>query len=122
MSYRELIKKMQMDSGFSDAESQEALDRMVESIAERLEEDERENFASQLPIELQTIALDVEMTSRDERKQDIIEEFMEKEAIEHERAKKQVMTAWQALKSAITDGEIRHLKKQLPSQAASALD
>lgn len=121
MGYRELIKKIQHDSGFSDAESKEALDQMVESIAERLTADERKDFASQLPQELQDIALSADMPARDERHQDIIREFMEKENIDEARAKKQVLTAWGALKATISPGEIEDIKAQLPSQAAAPL-
>lgn len=120
MGYRELIKKIQHDAGFSDAESKAALDQMVESIAERLTDGERKDFASQLPAELQTIAL-ASAESRQERHEDIIHEFMEKEGIDEARAKKQVMTAWSALKSFITEGEIRHIKSQLPDNVAAQL-
>jgi uncharacterized protein (DUF2267 family) len=121
MGYRELIKKIQHDSGFSDVESQEALDLMVESIAERLEEDERMDFASQLPAELQALAIEAEMPSKHERHEDIIKEFMEKEGIDEGRAKKQVLTAWKALKSTISEGEIRHIRAQLPDRIAATL-
>jgi uncharacterized protein (DUF2267 family) len=121
MGYRELIKKIQHDAGFSDAESKEALDRMVESIAERLEAGERQNFASQLPAELQNIALTTEMQPRSERHRDIVQEFMEKEGIEEGRAKKQVMSAWTALKSFMSDGQINHVKAQLPNRTAEML-
>lgn len=121
MGYRELIHKIQHDSGFSDAESKMALDCMVESIAERLEEGERKDFASQLPSELQDIALSAEMPDKSERHKDIIQEFMEKENIEEDRAKKQVLTAWTALKSSITDGLVKHIKSQLPDRTAAML-
>lgn len=121
MGYRELIKKIQHDSGFSDAESKEALDRMVESLSERLQEGERKDFASQLPVELQDIALSVQMPSKEERHQDIIREFMDKEGIEEDHAKKQVMTAWAALKSFMTDGQLRHIKAQLTKHNADML-
>jgi uncharacterized protein (DUF2267 family) len=120
MGYRELIKQVQHDSGFSDAESKEALDLMVESIAERLNDGERQDFASQLPTELQDIALSVEPVD-DENRKDIIREFMEKENIEADHAKKQVLTTWKVLKSLISDGEIRHIKSQLPHQVAELL-
>lgn len=121
MGFRELIKKVQHDSGFSDAESQEALEMMVESLAERLTETEREDFASQLPLELQAVVLGAPPASKLEAHRDIIEEFMDKERIEEAHAKKQVMSAWGALREAISEGEIRHIKSQLPGKAAAIL-
>ena len=121
MGYRELIHKMQQKSGFSDAESAEALTVMVEGIAERLGEGERQDFASQLPAELQDIALSARMPERSERKKDLVHEFMEKENIDEPRAKKQVVSAWETLKSFITEGQINHIKAQLPASAAAML-
>ena len=120
MKYREIIKKIQHDSGFSDAESAEALERTVESIAERLQEGERQDFASQLPTELQQVAL-YATGNKEVHKQDILEEFMEKENIEADHAKKQFLSAWGALRSFISEGEIRHIKAQLPQRAADML-
>ena len=120
MKYREIIKKIQHDSGFSDAESAEALERTVETIAERLEEGERQDFASQLPAELQPVAL-YAIADKELHKKDILEEFMEKEHIEADHAKKQFLTAWGVLRSFISEGEIRHIKAQLPQRAADLL-
>jgi len=120
MGFRQLIKAVQDYSGFSDSESQEALELMVESVAERLEEGERHDFASQLPPELQDIALSAEADTETRRK-DIISEFMEKEDIEEDHATKQVMSAWQALKDSISDGLIQHIQAQLPRNSADIL-
>ncbi len=121
MSYRQLIKKIQHDTGFSDSESQDALEYMIESIAERLQEDERSKFASQLPLRLKIIALNTETSDREDRQRSIIEEFMEKEDIPYDRAKKQVLSAWSALKSFISEGQIAHLKSQMPTNVVQAL-
>jgi uncharacterized protein (DUF2267 family) len=59
MSYKDLIKKVQEYSGFSDSESKDALQLMVESLSVHLTEHERREFAGQLPDELRDIALSV---------------------------------------------------------------
>lgn len=120
MGYREMIKKVQHESGFSDAESKDALEMMVESLAEHLTDDERKDFASQLPSELQDKAMSVSPTKEDSRR-DILEEFMDRQHIEESRAKKQIMSAWKALKESISDGEIRHIQAQLPNKIVSFL-
>lgn len=120
MGYRELIKKVQHYSGFSDAESKEALEDTVESLAMHLAEGERKDFASQLPPELQDIALSVEPT-KEESRQDIIEQVMEIEGIEEDRAKKKVLSSWKALKEALTPGQIDHIKTQIPDKALTYL-
>jgi uncharacterized protein (DUF2267 family) len=120
MKFREMVKKVQLDSGFSDSESQDALELMVESLAERLTEDERKDFAAQLPHELKEIALAAQPIPREDKKH-IIEEFMGRENIGESRAKKQILCAWKAIKEAISDGEIRDMKAQLPDSMTAFL-
>lgn len=120
MGFRELIKKVQVYSGFSDAESKDALEATVESLAVHLGEGERKDFASQLPEELQDIALAVMPTDRT-ASQDILEQLMENEHIDEGHAKKQLMSAWKALKEALSPGQIEHLRAQLPNKTVAML-
>jgi uncharacterized protein (DUF2267 family) len=120
MKYRELIKRVQHLSGFSDSESKDALQLMVEAISIRLNEGERKDFASQLPQELQDIALSVYPTEGNIRK-DLLQQFMEIQQISADRAKKQIKTTWQAIKEAITRGEIDDIKSQLTKKTVATL-
>ena len=120
MGYRELIKKVQMYSGFSDAESKEALELMVESLAVHLNEGERKDFASQLPTKLKDIALTVQATEENS-KEDILRQFMELQGIKENHAKKQIKASWRAIKEAISGGEVEHVKAQLPRNALALL-
>jgi len=120
MKYRELIKKVQTYSGFSDSESKDALDLMVESLAVHLTEGERKDFASQLPEELQDLALSVRATEANS-KEDILKQFMQIQDIPENRAKKQILAAWQAIKDAISKGEIDHIRAQLPNRTVAFL-
>jgi uncharacterized protein (DUF2267 family) len=120
MKYRELIKKVQGYSGFSDSESEDALEMMVESIAVHLTEGGRKNFASQLPQRLKDMALSVYATPENS-KEDLIEQFMEIEHIDESRAKKQIHAAWNALKDAMSAGEIEHVRAQLPNHTVAFL-
>jgi uncharacterized protein (DUF2267 family) len=121
MGFRELINKVQLNSGFSDAESKQALELTVEGLAERLTEGERKDFASQLPQELQAIALSAPTAVADHYDKDLLKEFMEREDIEEDRAKKQIVSAWQALKEAISEGEINDIRAQLPNSTLALL-
>lgn len=120
MGFREMVKKVQLYSGFSDSESQDALEMMVESLAVHLTEGERKDFASQLPQELKDLALSVYATPRNSH-QDIVEQFMEIEGIDEPRAKKQVYSAWNTLKDALSEGEIKHIRSQLPNKTVAFL-
>lgn len=120
MTYRKLVKKVQLYSGFSDRESQTALILFVRKLAARLTPDERKDFASQLPVDLQTEALTDEI-SKVRTARDFIEQFCEIENITRKRAKKQVMSAWHAIKDAISPGEIEDIRAQLPHDLAAQL-
>jgi uncharacterized protein (DUF2267 family) len=120
MGFRELIKKVQAYSGFSDSESKDALELMVESLAVHLNEGERKDFASQLPVPLRDMALAVLATEANSR-EDILEQFVRFQKIDKSRAKKQVLSAWRALKEAISGGEVEHIKAQLPKHILSYL-
>lgn len=119
MGTRELVKKVQLYSGFSDQESQSALEQMVNSLARRLNDGERKDFASQLPPELQTIAHEALPLAN--KHEDIIHEFMDVQRVPEPRAKKQILSAWHALKDAISPGEIEDMRAQLPNKTLELL-
>ncbi|HVV67105.1 MAG TPA: DUF2267 domain-containing protein [Candidatus Saccharimonadales bacterium] len=120
MGFRELIKKVQIESGFSDQESKESLEHMVESLAVHLDEGERKDFASQLPEELQDIALAV-MPTEETARQDMLEQFMENQHVSADRAKKQMLSAWHAIRAAVSEGELDHVMAQLPNKTVAML-
>lgn len=120
MTFREMIKKVQHYSGFSDSESKDALEMMVESLAVHLTEGERKDFASQLPQELKDMALSVDATEENSR-EDMVRQFMEIEDIDESRAKKQILSAWRVLKDALSEGEINHIRDQLPNATVAFL-
>jgi uncharacterized protein (DUF2267 family) len=120
MTYQELIKRVQHYSGFSDSESQDALVLFVKNLAARLTPDERKDFASQLPRELKDVALTDEI-SRVKTAEAFIQQFCLEEDIDEGHAKKQVMSVWRAIKDAISEGEIKDIKAQLPTDLAAQL-
>ncbi len=120
MGFRELIEKVRLESGLSDEESKDALEMMVESLAVHLTEAERKDFASQLPEELQDIALAV-LPTEQTATQGILQQFMEMEHITESRAKRHIKAAWQAIKQTVSAGEISHIRAQLSKQNATLL-
>ena len=120
MKFKEMVKKVQDYSGFSDKEAQDALEMSVESLAVHLTENERQDFASQLPQELQDMALSVRATTEN-TDEDILDQFERVQHIDKPRAKKQLLAAWKTLKEALSEGEIRHIQSQLPKQTVALL-
>jgi len=120
MGFREMIKKVQHYSGFSDKESQAALECTTHVLASLLTEEEREDFASQLPPELQEIALDAE-TVTDKSEKDILQEVVKRQQIDQGRAKKQLLASWRALKDTVSPGEISDIRDQLTKTSAAIL-
>jgi len=120
MTYRQLIKQVQLASGFSDQESKDALDGVVTVLSLHLTEGERRKFASQLPAELQAQALSV-MPTEETAAEDIFEQFQTVQAVPADRAKKQLLSVWGALKKALSGGLLDHVKAQLPKKTAEML-
>lgn len=127
MRYREMIKKVQDYSGFSDSESENALITFVKLLARRLTPDERMDFASQLPAELQDTAImtedEEELSEVDDQMdmEEMLETIAEEQNIDEGHAKKQIMAAWNALKDALSPGEIDDIRSQLPKDMVSQL-
>jgi uncharacterized protein (DUF2267 family) len=121
MQYRSLVKQVQDYSGFSDKESETALITFVKTMAARLQSGERKDFASQLPEELKSEAMNVQDGIKGDR-DDFFITFMENEDIQDEsRAKKQIMAVWSAIKDSITPGQISHIREQMPKSLMSEL-
>lgn len=121
MQYRKLVQQVQDYSGFSDKESETALQTFVTTMAARLESGERKDFASQLPQELKEQAMAVTDDFNGDR-DTFFATFMENEDIQDEsRAKKQIMAAWNAIKDCITSGQVSHIQEQLPKSLATEL-
>lgn len=120
MGFREMIKRVQIYSGFSDTESKDALEIMVECLAVRLNDGKRKDLANQLPQQLQDIALSV-LPSEENTHKELVEQFMEIQDISRAHAVKQIHSTWHVLKDAVTGGEITHIRAQLPSKEAVLL-
>lgn len=121
MRYREMIKKVQLYSGFSDSESENALVTFVKMLARRLTPDERMDFASQLPAELQDTVVSIEETDDNMSMEDMLETIADEQNIDEDHAKKQIMAAWQTLRDAISKGEIDDIRAQLPKDMTAQL-
>jgi uncharacterized protein (DUF2267 family) len=121
MRYREMIKKVQQYSGFSDSESENALVASIKVLSQWLTPDERMDFASQLPAELQDTVVSAEMTDEDMTMEDMLETMADEQNIDEDHAKKQIMAAWQTLKDAIGKVEIEDIRSQLPKDMTAQL-
>lgn len=113
MQYRELVKKVQDYSGFSDRESEAALRTFVSTLGARLEPDERDDFASQLPSELKDDALASDSSERFGADA-FVRRFCDESGVDESEARKQIHASWSALKDAIAPGEIKQIRSQLP--------
>lgn len=113
MGFNDMISTVRLASNLSDTESRDALEMMVESLAVHLPERERREFAEQLPEELRDIALSV-MATEENSRMDIVKQFMLIEHISRGRAKRQIISAWRALKRTIDITKLEHIKHFVP--------
>lgn len=120
MGYRELINEVSSASGLSARESREVLDNTVESLASLLDDEDREDFASQLPGELQYVALDAEPLEN-QPQHDLLTQFVERQQVDEDEARTYIGAAWKAIKDAIAGSEAYHIREQLSATSASLL-
>ena len=118
MTYSELVKQVQYYSGFSARESEKALKLFVRKLSARLSFDERKDLASQLPSDLKNAAMTDECTDVCTAT-DFIQQICEEGNVGESRAIKQVMSAWQAIKDAVSKDEIEDIKSELPKDLAT---
>lgn len=120
MSYIDLIREIQDASGLSPRESREVLDNTVESLASLLDDEDREDFASQLPGELQYVALDAEPLDGGNRT-DLLTQFIERQQVDEDEARTLIGAAWKAIRDVINGGEATHIRSRLSGGSASLL-
>jgi uncharacterized protein (DUF2267 family) len=96
------------------------LELMVVTLCVRLADEQRKDFAHQLPVELQDIALGVRMTESDTRK-NLLKQFMDLQKISEHHAKQQITAAWHALRDAVNVKRLDHIKAELPPRTATLL-
>ncbi len=120
MLYRELVRKVQEYSGFSDAESQEALHLLVEILAVQLPERLRQRLASELPEELEEVVL-YAASDDEQSSEEILEHRIDLQGIDKRYAVKQIKTAWAALEDTLTEDEIEDIKATLPADTTALL-
>lgn len=114
MSLGQLIKRVQQYSGLPYQESKDALIMLVEGLAARLGDRERQQFARYLPEQLQDIALSVYPMNN---QYDIVAHFMYYQNIGKARAHRQIAAAWRALCDTIDRTEIEALRTGLPMKS-----
>lgn len=118
--FYDMVKTVQTASNFSNGESRDALEMMVESIAVHLPERERREFAAQLPPELQDIALSVMATPENSR-MDLLKQFMQIEHISRGRARRHIVYAWKALKRTVDITKLERFKTYMPRTSMALL-
>lgn len=120
MKYGDLVHQVKRYSGMSEQESEDALQLLVESLAVHLTEQERMEFAQQLPEQLGDMALSV-MATKTNVRETILEQFMRYQKVGHQKAIEEINSAWRALKSTLSPSEIQSIRTQLRRDMAALL-
>lgn len=119
MKYEEFIKHVGQQGGPSDRVQAEAVTHTVlADLGKRLQDDEAEDLASQLPGELEE-----SLTARHDEMQttDDVDDFIRRVAdhlgggVEPEQARRYIQGVLRTVRSAVSGGQTEHLRKQLPA-------
>ncbi|MGH7239809.1 MAG: hypothetical protein ACREHG_07045 [Candidatus Saccharimonadales bacterium] len=99
MRLGQLVRRVQINSGLSYKTSKEIIIMLVESLASRLDDQNRQVFAANLPEKLQDIALSVYPATGH---YDIIAHFMYYQNIGKFEAQRRITAAWQAISDSLS--------------------
>jgi uncharacterized protein (DUF2267 family) len=118
-AYNDLINKVQLSSGFSSDESEDTLQVIIESLSTRMPQNEREQFAEQLPEELKESVL-TPMGTEKFTSEELFDEF--RYLLDNESyVKRQLLAVWGALNGTISHKELSLIKQRLPHNVADQL-
>ncbi len=112
MKYIDLIRTIKASAGAEEDESEDALEIVVENVASHLTERTRQDFAAQLPAELQEAAYPLPAIAHLD--EDIIDQLMDLNDVDEHRARRYVQAAWQALLELFDRQEADDIKAELP--------
>ncbi|HLS26677.1 MAG TPA: DUF2267 domain-containing protein [Beutenbergiaceae bacterium] len=119
MKYDEFISQIGDHGGPSDRIQADAVSRTVlTDLGKRLQPHEAEDLASQLPEELKesvTVHTEAQQTTDD------VDEFIRRVSknlgggVEPDQARRYIQGVLRTLRSAVSEGQIRHVRSQLPA-------
>lgn len=115
MQYNEFIKAVQGYTGIDDKyEAEDVIKATLETLSERLTDNEAKHIISQLPAELKSYLTvnKTESFSVDE----FYRRVSSREGKDENTARKHSRAVLQVLNEAITKGEMSHIKAQLPEE------
>jgi uncharacterized protein (DUF2267 family) len=120
MNYIDMVTKVQEHSGLSKAESEHGLKTFIRTLSSRLTPNDRTNFVSELPQELQTEATSIN-TDETSSMADIVETIARTEHVDTNRAKQLCTASWSTLKESLTPRGIDALRSGLPRDVMGQL-
>ena len=119
MKYEEFIKHVGQNGGPSDQVQADAVTRTVLSdLGRRLQDDEAEDLASQLPQELKEL---VTVRSNEMQTTDDVDDFTRRVAdhlgvgVGPDQARRYIQGVLRTVRTAVSDGQVKHLRAQLPA-------
>ncbi len=120
MNYVDMVTKVQEYTGLSKTESEHGLRTFIRTLSSRLTPNDRTDFVSELPKELQTEAASA-YTEENPSMADIVETIAETEQVDTSRAKQICTASWNTLKEALSPGGIDALRTGLPRDTMGQL-
>lgn len=119
MTYTNLIRRIKTIAGARDDESQDALEVVVENVAANLTDYTRRGFAARLPSELRAAAQTMPtMTHLDE---DIIDQLMDLDDVDENKARRHLRAAWNALLELFDSESVEDIRAELPRSMIAVL-
>lgn len=113
MQYNEFIKEIKDKTQLDKEGAEKAARPTLETLSERLTGNEAEHLSSQLSEEMKSYIHEGDLTGKFSA-DEFFEKISEKEGVELDKAKEHAKVVADVLETAITPGEIDHIRAQLP--------
>jgi uncharacterized protein (DUF2267 family) len=116
MQYKDFIAEIRRELNFNtESEAVSAVKAVFQTLAERLQGNETKHIAAQLPEELKGF-LDYPGKGESFSLNEFYRRVSEKEGVPDNQAPEHTMKVFSVLGNAVTQGEMNHIKDQLPEE------
>jgi uncharacterized protein (DUF2267 family) len=115
MDYQQFVKKVQTDANLDKEQAMRAVEATLQTLGERITDDEAKDLAAQLPQELKT-PLGEQTGIQKYNLQEFLRQVARREGCSEEEARRHAQVVFQTLCEAVSHGEMKDVMSQLPKE------
>lgn len=122
MKLHEMLGLVSNETGMDREQTEKVTRAFLETLTLRLGDDEAQELASQLPMELQNCLAPTQPEVEKLSPNEFVSRFGKTAGLDEARADQSARAVWRALREAVSAGEMGDVKSQLPSELNDLLE